>query len=160
MDTQEYTFEHEGTNYTIQIGPSTTKLIIDEDPVTGLPQEYRLKYFICEEESKNISVMFASTILTPTGSKIEEKHINWTLTPEDYMFFEVGVGIPAIKPSLINGLLSYGLKLPKFFQIGDEPATEELGTTSPPAEEPAAEEPAAEEPAAEEPAAEEPTTTK
>jgi hypothetical protein len=164
MELQEYIFERDGVEYTIQIGLGVTKLIANNDPITGLPQEYRLKYFMCEEETKKITVMFASTLVTPKGAKIEEKYIDWVLNEDDFTFFELGVGIPAIKPSLINGLLSYGLKQEKYFQIGEPEAapvepTEVQPEPAEPAAEPAAEptEPAAEptEPAAEptEPAA-------
>jgi hypothetical protein len=110
-----YRFKYGNKTYTIITGVGKTKLLADSDDIYGLPLEYNLKYFMCNERDKNITVSFSREVLSPVNGKvIKEDTITWTLSDEDYMYFEMGIGVPIIKPSLINGLLVTKM-MPKFF---------------------------------------------
>ncbi|WP_026463468.1 hypothetical protein [Adhaeribacter aquaticus] len=105
---------------TITIGAGVTQL--EEPTAAGWQYRYEFEFLLIREKGKLIRVGFMQQLLDPNGELKTQKTVEFTLSRWDYDYFEATLGLPIIKPLLLDGLLKSQGK-PKYFNpVEDEPA--------------------------------------
>ena len=128
METSQHLIrEHvvDGKLYQLRLGVGITQLVTDFENM--LKHRYRLVMFYANEEERTIKVGFMRELMPQDESTVYAHNaVEWTLSSEDYDDFERDLGIPVIKPALLDGLLKYALGLPKYFNPDDDNVSTEM----------------------------------
>ncbi|WP_066834942.1 hypothetical protein [Rufibacter ruber] len=113
MDNHQYIIND--AEFDLTIGKGVTQLVTGHQ--NGLRKIFKLLMFNANEPDRNITVRFRC-YLVPEGNindVLAESTVEFTLSEDDYDFFEDNIGIPIVKKSILNGLLDYHFGVPKYF---------------------------------------------